>query len=38
MYVNAKTIPAETTPGIRGERDKGEHRGCEFMYDIFATL
>jgi hypothetical protein len=24
MYVNAKMLPVETTPGIRGGEDKGE--------------
>jgi hypothetical protein len=40
MYVNAKMIPVETTPGIRveggGLRENG--RGGEFMYDILDTL
>jgi hypothetical protein len=40
MYVNAKMIPAETTPGMGsgglGLKENG--RGGEFMYDIFGTL
>jgi hypothetical protein len=38
MYVNAKMIPVETTPGIREGGYKGNGRGNEFMYDIFDTL
>jgi hypothetical protein len=37
MYVNAKMIPFETAPGIRGG-DIGERsRGGEFTYKIFDT-
>jgi hypothetical protein len=38
MYVNAKMIPVETVPGIRGEGMKGSSGGDEFKYDIFDTL
>jgi hypothetical protein len=35
MYVNAKMIPVETVPGIRGE-GMGESDGeSEFKYDVF---
>jgi hypothetical protein len=38
MHVNAKMIPVETVPGIRGG-GMGENRGDgEFRYDIFDTL
>jgi hypothetical protein len=35
MYVNAKTIPAETVPGIRGRR---MGKGGGFKYNIFEYL
>jgi hypothetical protein len=38
MYVNAKMIPVETVPGIRGGGDKENIRGGESKYDIFDTL
>jgi hypothetical protein len=38
MYVNAKMIPVETVPGIRGKRDGGEKWRGEFKYDIVDTL
>jgi hypothetical protein len=38
MYVNAKMIPFETTPGIQGGGSKRECREGEFLYDIFNTL
>jgi hypothetical protein len=38
MYANAKMIPAETTPGIRGGGMRENDRGDEFMYDIFDAL
>jgi hypothetical protein len=38
VYVNAKIIPVETTPGIRGGRDKEKSRGGESMHDICDTL
>jgi hypothetical protein len=39
MYVNAKMIPVETVPGIRGGGQiKESGRGGEFKYDIFDTL
>jgi hypothetical protein len=35
LYVNEKMIPAETTPGIWGEREmKEKGRGGEFIYVI----
>jgi hypothetical protein len=34
MYVNAKTIPVNITPGTGGEGLKENGRGGEFMYDI----
>jgi hypothetical protein len=38
VYVNAKMIPVETVPGIRGGV-MGERSGeGEFKYDIFDTL
>jgi hypothetical protein len=36
MYVNAKMIPIETTPGMRGIKKNGG--GGEFKHDIFYTL
>jgi hypothetical protein len=38
MYVNAKMIPVETVPGIRGGRMGERNGGREFEYDIFNTL
>jgi hypothetical protein len=38
VYINAKMIPAETVPGIRGGRMKESSRGGELKYDIFDTL
>jgi hypothetical protein len=38
LYANAKMIPVETTPGIRGGGKKENSRGGEFMCDIFDTL
>jgi hypothetical protein len=38
MYVNAKTIPVETVPGIRGGRMGERSRVGEFKYDIFDKL
>jgi hypothetical protein len=34
MYVNAKMIPVETVPGIRGVGMKESSGGGEFKYDI----
>jgi hypothetical protein len=38
MYVNAKMIPVESVPGIRGEGMKEKSRVWEFKYDIFDTF
>jgi hypothetical protein len=38
MYVNAKMIPVETVPGIKGGGMKESSRRSEFKYDIFYTL
>jgi hypothetical protein len=38
MHVNAKMIPVETVPGIRGGRIKDSSEWGEFKYDIFDTL
>jgi hypothetical protein len=38
MYVNAKMIPVETVPGIRGGGMKESSGGGEFKCDIFGTL
>jgi hypothetical protein len=38
MYVNAKMIPVETFPRIRGGKIGEKSRGWEFKYDIFDTL
>jgi hypothetical protein len=38
MYVNAKIIPVETVPRIRGEQIKESGGGGEFKYDIFDTF
>jgi hypothetical protein len=38
MYVNAKTIPVETTPESGKGGIKKTGWGGEFMYDIFDTL
>jgi hypothetical protein len=35
MYVNAKTIPVETIPGIGERRIKESSGGGEFKYDYF---
>jgi hypothetical protein len=37
MYVNAKMIPIETVPGIRGGEEKEEQWRGEFKYDAFDT-
>jgi hypothetical protein len=33
MYVNGKTRPAETIPGMEGGRIKENEGGGEFIYD-----
>jgi hypothetical protein len=38
MYVNAKVIPVETTPGIGGRAMKESSGGGELKYDILDTL
>jgi hypothetical protein len=38
IYVNAKTIPVESVPGIRGGGIKESSGRGEFKYDTFATL
>jgi hypothetical protein len=38
MYVNAKMIPVETVPGIRGRKMGESSSGSEFKNDIFDTL
>jgi hypothetical protein len=38
MYVDAKMIPIETVPGIRGVVMKESSGGDEFKYDIFDAL
>jgi hypothetical protein len=38
MYVNAKMIPIETIPGIRGGEIKENGGGGESKYDTFGTL
>jgi hypothetical protein len=38
MCVNAKMIPVETVPGIRGGHMKKNSWGGEFNYGIFDTL
>jgi hypothetical protein len=38
MHVNAKMIPVETVPGIKGQGMKESSGGGEFKYDIFDTL
>jgi hypothetical protein len=38
MYVNAKMIPVQTVPGIRGEGMKETSGGGELKYDIFDTF
>jgi hypothetical protein len=38
MYVNAKMIPVETVPGIRGGGIKEDCGRGEFKYDIFDIL
>jgi hypothetical protein len=38
MYVNAKMIPVETFPGIRGGKIKESSGEGEFKYDISDTL
>jgi hypothetical protein len=38
MYVNAKMIPVETVPGIRGEGIGDKSGRGEFKYDVFDTL
>jgi hypothetical protein len=38
MYVNAKMVPVETVPGIRGEGMKESSGGGEFKYGMFDIL
>jgi hypothetical protein len=38
MYINAKMIPVETVPGIRGGGMKESSGGGKLKYDIFDTL
>jgi hypothetical protein len=38
MYVNAKMIPVETVPGIRGEGIKENDGRGEFKYDTFCIF
>jgi hypothetical protein len=38
MFVNAKMIPVETIPGIRGGGREESSKGSEFKYDILNTL
>jgi hypothetical protein len=38
MYVNAKMLPVETVPGIRGGEMKETSGGGKFKYDIYDTL
>jgi transglutaminase-like putative cysteine protease len=38
MYLNAKMIPAETVPGIRGGGIKESSGGSKFKYDVINTL
>jgi hypothetical protein len=38
MCVNAKVIPVETVPAIRGEGRKESSRQGEFKYDKFDIL
>jgi hypothetical protein len=38
MYVNAKMIPVETVPGIKGVGMGESSGGKEFKYDIFDAL
>jgi hypothetical protein len=38
MYVNAKVIPVETIPGIRGGGMKEGSGGGEFKYHTFDRL
>jgi hypothetical protein len=38
MYINAKTRPVETIPGMGVGGTKESGRGGEFKYDIFGTL
>jgi hypothetical protein len=38
MYGNAKMIPVETVPGIRGRGLRRAVVGGEFKYDIFDIL
>jgi hypothetical protein len=35
MYVNLKTIPVETIPGMGGGGIKKNSGGHEFKYDVF---
>jgi hypothetical protein len=38
MYVNAKMMPVETVPGIRGGGMKESSGGGDFKYDRSDTL
>jgi hypothetical protein len=38
MYVNAKRIPVETVPGIKGWGMRERHARGKFKYDIFDTV
>jgi hypothetical protein len=38
MHANAKMIPFETVPGIRGAEMKESSGGGKFKYDMFDTL
>jgi hypothetical protein len=38
MYVNGKTRPVETIPGMGGRKIKENGGGGEFNYDIFDIL
>jgi hypothetical protein len=38
MHVNAKMVPIETIPAIRGGEMKESSGGSEFNYDMFDTL
>jgi hypothetical protein len=38
MYANAKIVPTETVPGIKGGEIKESGGEGEFKFDIFDTL